>query len=262
MLRLYTGSGSAEIQLLGPPLPQQEWETLRRQVARLLRARNNTRAAELLEEIPFELRDGTNGFGDEFSLLYLCVPLEKYVELGEIAESKKEQQTFGALARTVTEVGPFIRFIAVELDKKAEPGSVSNPTLEITSDVVERALSEVERSILSSGGVSGVDRVHTALHGYLRAACRRHSIEYQENAGVTQLFKALRRSHPSFSDGERSEEVGRIAASMENILDALSPLRNRATLAHANDTLLGEAEAMLVINSIRTLLHYLDAKLT
>ena len=45
------------------------------------------------------------------------------------------------------------------------------------------------------------------------------------------------------------------------ILDAMLPVRNRASVAHPNAELLGEVEARLVINVGRTLLSYLDAKL-
>ena len=44
------------------------------------------------------------------------------------------------------------------------------------------------------------------------------------------------------------------------ILDALNPVRNNASVAHPNDQLLGEPEAHLVINIVRTLLNYLEDK--
>jgi hypothetical protein len=37
-------------------------------------------------------------------------------------------------------------------------------------------------------------------------------------------------------------------------------LRNKASVAHPNPVLLPEPEAMLVVNSVRTILHYLDEK--
>jgi hypothetical protein len=49
---------------------------------------------------------------------------------------------------------------------------------------------------------------------------------------------------------------------MGAILDALNPVRNRASVAHPNPTLLDQHEAMLVVNAARTILHYLDAKLS
>ena len=45
------------------------------------------------------------------------------------------------------------------------------------------------------------------------------------------------------------------------ILDALNPLRNQGTVAHPNENLLEEAEAMLVVNVSWSLLSYLDSKL-
>ena len=44
-------------------------------------------------------------------------------------------------------------------------------------------------------------------------------------------------------------------------MDALNPARNRGSVAHPNEELLDPDEAMLFINSARTVLQYLDAKL-
>jgi hypothetical protein len=48
---------------------------------------------------------------------------------------------------------------------------------------------------------------------------------------------------------------------LTSILDALNPARNRGSLAHPNEALLDEAEAVLFINAARTTLQYLDSKL-
>jgi len=57
-------------------------------------------------------------------------------------------------------------------------------------------------------------------------------------------------------------------AAMKNILNStamlleqLDPIRNRATLAHANEELISHDEAVLVINLVRNLMQYFDAKL-
>lgn len=261
MLRLYHAGGAGEIQLLGHPLSPEDWAKLKVTSCRLLKARKHFKAAELLETIPFELRDGTNGFGDEFSLLYLPASLEQYVEMGEHETNRESSQTFGHIAKTIYEIGPYIRFIVVELDSKAGPAPIVTPSLAITSDSVERALVDAQQLILSQGAVSGVDRAHTALHGYLRAVCVQAGIPAGPDAGITELFKLLQKHHPSLhATGDRAEDVVKIGRALATILDALNPLRNRATLAHPNEVLLPEPEAMLVVNSIRTLLHYLNAK--
>ena len=114
----------------------------------------------------------------------------------------------------------------------------------------------------TGGATSAVDRVHTALHGYLRAACDDYGITYPPDESLTGLFKRLREQHAALSlSGPRTDDIRRLLGAMSTILDALNPLRNRASLAHANDNLLDRPEAMLVINAARTVLYYLDEKL-
>lgn len=132
-----------------------------------------------------------------------------------------------------------------------------------TSEVVERAIIDTETLVHTRGAVSGVDRVHTALHGYLRKMCDDETIAYEDGATMTALFKKLRADHPAFKkDGPRAQDITQVMRAMSAIMDALNPLRNNASIAHPNDALLDEPEAMLAINAARTILHYLDAKLT
>ena len=139
---------------------------------------------------------------------------------------------------------------------------VQSPEPKISSEVVERAIRDAEASIKASNAISGVDRVHTALHGYLRAVCDREDIIYGHEDSMARLFKLLRHHHPALQDlGASSLEIERILQSFATIMDVLNPIRNNATLAHANVDLLGKNEAMLVINVARTILHYLDAKI-
>ena len=48
---------------------------------------------------------------------------------------------------------------------------------------------------------------------------------------------------------------------LATVIDCLNTLRNKASLAHPNEEILEETEAILAINSVRTLFHYLDRKL-
>lgn len=262
MLRLYEGSGSLEIQLLAAEMQGESWERLRRNACRLLRARQESEAAEVLESTPFELRTGTNSFGDEFAVLYLGTTAEKYAELEQVIDNPHARRAYEQIAKTIIELGPIVRFIAVgvEIDDSVEP--VSSPSLEITSEIVEHALRDAEALIQARGPVSGLDRVHTVFHGYLKAACRSAGITYGDDASITELFKVLRENHRSLAAMKVARnEVDRILRSMASIVDALNQLRNRSSVAHPNDSLVEEPEAMLVINSVRTLLHYLNSKL-
>jgi hypothetical protein len=141
--------------------------------------------------------------------------------------------------------------------------AVGSPRPKITTYTVERAIRDTETLIQKNGATSGVDRVHTALHGYLIAACDAVKIAYPKDPDLTQLIKLLRQQHPKLqSTGPRAQDITQVLHSMGAILSALNPVRNRASVAHPNPTLLDQHEAMLVVNAARTILHYLDAKLS
>lgn len=142
-------------------------------------------------------------------------------------------------------------------------GGVSTPTLATTSEVVERALADAEHLIKQTGATSGVDRVHTAIHGYMRAVCDARGITYTQEATINALFNLIRSQHPALAaSGPRSDDITKILRAMSQVMDVLNPIRNQASVAHPNENLLEEAEAMLVINVTRSLLHYLNAKLS
>lgn len=134
--------------------------------------------------------------------------------------------------------------------------------LTLTNEIVELALADAEILIEQRGATSGVDRVHTAFHGYLREACRIASISHERDATISELFAHLRDNHPAFAeDVVRGHDIRKIVRAFASVVDALGPLRNKASAAHANEVLLEPAEAMLVINAVRTLLHYIDSKM-
>jgi hypothetical protein len=151
--------------------------------------------------------------------------------------------------------------VAQRLEGACPVGS-PNPT--ITSEVVERAIADAQALLDSAGGAtSAVDRLHTALHGYLRVVCDRAKIMFSRDATMTALFKLIRNQHPAFAHlGPRAQDIVQVMRAMAAIMDALNPIRNSASVAHPNDDLLEAPEATLAINAARTILHYLDAKLS
>jgi len=80
---------------------------------------------------------------------------------------------------------------------------------------------------------------------------------------MVALLRKLEAGHPKLADlGPRAQDIKTILTASASILDALLPVRNQASVAHPNAALLGEDEARLIINVGRTLLNYLDAKLS
>lgn len=147
--------------------------------------------------------------------------------------------------------------------QRLEGSAVNAQVTAITSSTVERAIRDAETLIRESGATSGVDRIHTLLHGYLKAVCHDHGIAHDGDASMTVLFKRLREQHSAFADsGPRAQDVTQVLRGLAQVMDALNPIRNNASMAHPNESLLDGAEAMLVINAARTVLHYIDQKLT
>jgi hypothetical protein len=139
---------------------------------------------------------------------------------------------------------------------------VSTPQLQITSAAVVRALSDFEVLISSKGGaVSGVDRIHTALHGYLGAVCKAAGIQHNDSADITALFQLIRQQHPKLQKHPLGVEAQKMLRALATIVDTLNPLRNSKSMAHPTEELLDEPEAMLAANAVRSLLHYLNSKL-
>jgi hypothetical protein len=151
---------------------------------------------------------------------------------------------------------------ALALVGGAVPAPVALPTLAVTSEAVGRALRDAEVLINSTGPSSAVDRVHTALHAYMIAACDAAGIPYNPDPSITELFKVLRQHHPGLQNvGHQSAQVLQILQGFASIVHVINELRNRASGAHPNPNVLGPDEAMLVINGTRTLFAYLNSKL-
>ncbi len=138
---------------------------------------------------------------------------------------------------------------------------VSIDQLVITNSVVERAIQDTRVLIEANGATSGVDRIHTTLHGYLKQVCKQAQIDVDENDTLTQVFKKLKINHPALKlTGPRQHDIDHIINSFSITLDKLNPIRNKASLSHPNEELLEEDEAMFVVNAAQTVLNYLNRK--
>jgi hypothetical protein len=132
----------------------------------------------------------------------------------------------------------------------------------VTSEVVTRAIDDAEALLRTTGASSGVDRMHTAFHGFLRTLCSQAGISCADDASVTNLYRLIRDKHPGLRDmGPHGEHIDRILKSFSAAVDALNTLRNRASIAHPNPAFLPREEAYLYVNSIRTLMAYIDTKI-
>lgn len=214
--------------------------------------------------MPFTVEAATNSFGDEFCVLLVTVGFEEYAQLGEQIGDRGSEQIYRQIANVSTDLLPngYIRFIAARLNTEDMPEAVESPSLSVSSSTVERALEDADKLIASGqGATSALDRVHTAFHGYLNVLCREAGIVVEPGEKMTSVFKKLREQHPKLLyDGPRSNEVGMVFKGTATIIDAVNTLRNNASVAHPNEEVMPQAEAMFLINLIRSLLHFIEMK--
>ena len=165
----------------------------------------------------------------------------------------------GSNAARTDEVASELLGMAERLERG---GMVAGTVPTLTSDVVIRAIDDAEALLQKGGATSAVDRIHTSLHGHLRYLCEAAGIGYEREDTMVVLLKKLLAAHPHLQDlGPRSQDIKQVLRASGSILDALNPVRNNASVAHPNETLLGRDEAQLVINIGRSLLSYLDRKI-
>jgi hypothetical protein len=142
-------------------------------------------------------------------------------------------------------------------------GEVAHVELQTSTDAGLAALADAQALLRTRGPSSAVDRVHTGLHAFLKAACNTTNITYASDASANALLKLLLEQHPQLADlGPRSDDIRRMIRTSASMVDALGTLRNQASLAHPNEEVLGHDEALLVINLTRSLLRFLDAKIS
>jgi len=233
MLQLYSGRGSSEIDLQGLAFPNNQWQRLRSSIVKLLRHKGSFESADKLESIPFTGEAATNSFGDDFCVLLATVGFEDYAQLGEQIGDRSSGHIYRLIANATTDLLPsgYIRFIAVRLNTDDMPNAVESPDLRISSSTVERALEDADKLIASGqGATSALDRVHTALHGYLNVLCREADIAVEPGEKMTSVLKKFREQHPRLLyDGPRSNEVGMVFKGAATIIDAVNTLRNNIT---------------------------------
>jgi len=139
--------------------------------------------------------------------------------------------------------------------------TVASPSPKKSSAVVARAIADAEALLAKTGATSGVDRVHTALHGHLLAVAAAEGIAVPKDASLAATYRILLEKHPKLvPSGPRADDIRQVQRSISAIIAALEPVRNRASVAHPNQVLLEAPEAVLVVNAARTVLTYIDSK--
>jgi hypothetical protein len=259
-----SGSGSEQFELVKQLSPSR-FEVVKRSALRYMRKKFVPFGAiEFLEQMPWEMWNARNDFGDSFDMLYMTVSMDTFIEIEREVEIWRDRIVDGCpvIANALELVDSPVRLVAVGFDLDSEVANIPSPSVATTSRVVEDALAQAETLIGQHGPGSGLDRVHTAFHAYLESICQTVGPGIADDTPITALFSYLRQHHPSLviTDPEEKEKLDKIFRNLSKIIDTLDHFRDKKSLAHPNPVL-QDPEAMLVINVVRTILRYLDMRL-
>jgi len=127
-----------------------------------------------------------------------------------------------------------------------------------TTEIVEKAIEDAELFMNDGKYSSALDRIHTALHGYIRKKLTDLNEPFVESDTLSQLYTKLHCYVSRTMSGEIADLIKTTLRSSTGVIAALNDLRNRHTLAHPNDVLVCNNEAKLCINMAKVLSDYIE----
>lgn len=202
----------------------------------------------LSEAIPSNQAKILQGVIEKYSLKYFEYQFEEEIISKHEFENKK---------RLYENLVNWIRILSGK-------GLVKIDNLVYSYQFVQETLDQCQTLISQHDCRSAVDRAHTALHGYLKQTCKNASLTIKEgNPKIQDYWSKLKQEHPKFIvDHSQSHlPVNQIINAISKLLENLNEIRNKKSYSHPNE-IIEEFEAKLVINLFRSILQYIDQKVS
>ncbi len=124
-------------------------------------------------------------------------------------------------------------------------------------DVARLALEAARRDQGRKEEYLALDRIHTALHAYVKRLAEEIGFDTDTNEKLRDQFGAVRKRHPAFQVEKGDRPAADVLQGLAKAVEGLNAARNKNTLAHPAESLLDEAEARLLCNAGMTLLQYI-----
>ena len=115
------------------------------------------------------------------------------------------------------------------------------------NETLRRAIGDASTFMAQGKYSSCIDRVHTAIHGYLRIKLDELDVTYEETDMMPKLFNLLYQKWSSLNNSDINEMMLKAIRSASATLDALNNIRNRHSLAHPNTEIIDEQEAKFIL---------------
>jgi len=138
---------------------------------------------------------------------------------------------------------------------------VLNQPTKVTSETIYQALDDAQLLIDNNKPENAYDRVHTALHGFLKKICEDQKIHHSSSDNITALLPKISnhlKVHSSF-ELDRNKKIVEMLRSLNSVLDSINYLRNHNSLSHPNEKLLNKNDALFAINIARSITSYIDS---
>ncbi|MDF8367957.1 abortive infection family protein [Weissella paramesenteroides] len=125
-------------------------------------------------------------------------------------------------------------------------------------DSVVKAISDAEESMISGQYENAIDRVHTAIHGYFRNILAQNGIQFQQDEKINKLYNQIQTLiENEIEPAEVASLVKTTVRSASGIINTLNDSRNRHSLSHPSDSIIGKNEAKLVISMANAIVEYI-----
>jgi hypothetical protein len=135
---------------------------------------------------------------------------------------------------------------------------VAKPVPTNINENIHQALEDAETLIHHRSSANAYDRIHTALHSFLRQACDNNNIAYNKTDSISALLPKISTYIKSLPDDGRNDKVFNMLRSANSMLDSINYLRNHHSLSHPTEELLNEYDARFAINLVRSITTYVD----
>ena len=128
------------------------------------------------------------------------------------------------------------------------------------NETLRRAVSDASTLMYQGKYNSCIDRVHTAIHGFLRVRLDELGITHDEGDSMPKLFNLLYKKWESVKNNEINDMMLKVLRSVSASLDALNEIRNRYSLAHPNNEIIEEQEAKFVLGITASIVQYMESR--
>lgn len=123
-----------------------------------------------------------------------------------------------------------------------------------TTEEIKKTWNKIEVDVKAGHIAIHAHTLHTILHSFLRFKAREFKITFTGDEKASSLFTKIYKHIAK----DKDEGILNALRSAANTIDILDTIRNKQTLSHPNERIIGDKEAKLMFGLAKSLLEYID----